>query len=187
MAKRVCSKCGDEKDEKDDFYVDSRRNKPTARCKRCINNDNLARATADPEKHNARSKAWRDANPGRASAISRAWQLRNPEQFRNIQAKNRFNIDFNAMWEDQQGFCACCGGPMIREGREKDSACVDHDRSCCPGGKSCGKCVRGLVHWSCNLVLGYAKDDPKILRCAANYVERARKAQESDTPLVVPG
>lgn len=31
---------------------------------------------------------------------------------------------------------------------------VDHDHSCCPGLKSCGKCVRGIVCGSCNTSLG---------------------------------
>lgn len=183
---RTCTKCGDEKDEKADFYTDSRRGKPLSRCKICTNEDNAARAAANPEKHNARSRAWREAHPGRASEIARAWQLRHPEQFKQIVQKRRFNIDFNAMWEAQQGLCACCNKPMLRKGREPTSACVDHDRSCCGGKKSCGKCVRGVIHRNCNLVLGYAKDDPHVLRSAIEYLERARSAQELNTPLVEP-
>jgi hypothetical protein len=170
---RICTKCGVPQDEEKDFHkVSKRLGKPRGACKTCVNRENAARAAANPEKANARSKAWRDANPGRASAISRAWQLRNPDQFRAMQRKGRFNIDFDAMWGAQKGLCALCGGAMERSGKQLDSVVVDHDRSCCADRKSCGKCVRGLIHWSCNVMIGYAKEDPQVLRAAIEYIER---------------
>jgi hypothetical protein len=53
---------------------------------------------------------------------------------------------------------------------------VDHDHSCCPGKKSCGKCIRGVVHMACNIALGLMKDDPVMLRSAARYVEEHVRA-----------
>lgn len=32
---------------------------------------------------------------------------------------------------------------------------VDHDHRCCPGETSCGNCVRGLTHETCNKRIGY--------------------------------
>jgi hypothetical protein len=32
---------------------------------------------------------------------------------------------------------------------------VDHDHACCPGIKSCGKCVRGLLCVACNILVGH--------------------------------
>jgi Recombination endonuclease VII len=51
---------------------------------------------------------------------------------------------------------------------------VDHDRACCPGNRSCGKCVRGLVRRNINVLLGMANDDPALLRACADYIERFR-------------
>ena len=169
---KICPKCGLPKDEKNDFYWDKRRNAPGCWCKKCHSNYCVALAAANPKKHNARSKAWRDANPEKHRATVRAWQKNHPEQ--DLQNRRRFvyKIDFKAMWDAQNGLCACCGKPMEESGKNPLSVVVDHDRSCCPGQKSCGKCVRGLIHWRCNMVLGYAKDDPQILRYAAEYVER---------------
>ncbi len=179
MGMRTCSKCGDPKDEEKEFYKNSRTGKYHSWCKSCHKADSTARAKADPEGTNARSKTWRAAHPGRASEIARAWQLRNPEQFRAIQRKGLYNIDFDTMWAEQQGLCACCSEPMLPTGREMDSVCVDHNRACCPDKKSCGKCVRGLIHWRCNLMLGYAQDKPEALRCAAEYLEKRQPPVES--------
>lgn len=57
---------------------------------------------------------------------------------------------YDEILEAQDGVCAICKQPpmLIR-------LSVDHDHKCCPGRKSCGKCVRGLICQRCNAVLGY--------------------------------
>lgn len=84
----------------------------------------------------------------------------------------RFGIDFNSLWARQQGLCGVCGEAMLPRGKEPDSVVVDHDHRCCDGQKSCGQCVRGLVHFRCNRVLGDARDNPQILELAAAYLRR---------------
>ena len=49
---------------------------------------------------------------------------------------------------------------------------IDHDHSCCPGQKSCGKCVRGLLCISCNHALGLVRDDIKILKSMIDYLNK---------------
>lgn len=172
---KLCTKCGEEKDESE-FYINYRSKKipkgRVSRCKSCTNAANRAWAAANPEKKAAMSKAWAAENRGKASARSRAWQVRNPEKFKRQAYKSRFGIDFDELWEAQGGKCALCGEPMVLGGINSNSVTVDHDRSCCPGKKSCGKCVRGLIHRKCNLVLGYAKDDSETLLGLADYLDR---------------
>ena len=60
--------------------------------------------------------------------------------------------------------------------RKVDRLVIDHDHACCPGGKSCGECVRDLICRACNAMLGLAGDEPDRLRSAADYLDRSRRA-----------
>ena len=69
-------------------------------------------------------------------------------------------------WQDlvaaQDGKCAICG--------VAETLVVDHDHSCCPAGKSCPECRRGLLCNTCNRFLGLAKDDVRRLIAASYYL-----------------
>jgi hypothetical protein len=71
--------------------------------------------------------------------------------------------------DKQDGGCAICGS---NDPKGRGRFHVDHDHACCPGKTSCGKCVRGLLCHFCNLMLGNARDEPAVLRRAAEYLER---------------
>lgn len=75
---------------------------------------------------------------------------------------------YDLMLASQGGQC-----PICLRSLDDGTPHVDHDHSCCPGTETCGKCIRGITHSSCNQMLGMAFDDPEILRRAANYLEAA--------------
>lgn len=52
---------------------------------------------------------------------------------------------------------------------------VDHDHSCCPGIRSCGECVRGILCGTCNSGIGMLGDDPVRVRNAVKYLEEWRQ------------
>lgn len=65
----------------------------------------------------------------------------------------------------QGGACAICH-------EIPDVWMVDHDHACCPGEKSCGQCVRGLLCHHCNIALAWLRDRPEIASSAAEYLCR---------------
>lgn len=67
-----------------------------------------------------------------------------------------------------QGGCAICGATE-HGGRDW---CVDHDHNCCPGKKSCGKCIRGVLCFGCNVGLGAFRDDADRMALAIAYLKQ---------------
>lgn len=70
--------------------------------------------------------------------------------------------DFDARLKAQDYVCLVC--------REREPVVVDHDHACCPGTKTCGKCVRGLLCNRCNVLLGVIEEDVALLTKALNYL-----------------
>jgi recombination endonuclease VII len=81
--------------------------------------------------------------------------------------------DYESLLSAQSGRCAICCTPA--EDVRLPFA-VDHDHACCPGRRSCGACVRGLICDSCNRGVGYLGDDSRRLRAAADYLDRYARA-----------
>lgn len=95
------------------------------------------------EKHVARALAWQKANPEKKLAINR---------------KSRYGITaetYETLVKEQNGKCAICKTEAIYA--------VDH---CHTSGE-----IRGLLCLKCNLMIGYAKDNPELLRAGAEYLE----------------
>lgn len=88
-----------------------------------------------------------------------AQQRRRLEQIYGITVE-----EYDALYEAQGGLCALCKNPetQTRHGKVKVLA-VDH---CHATDK-----VRGLLCHACNCALGYLRDDPVLIRAAADYVE----------------
>lgn len=84
--------------------------------------------------------------------------------------RSKFGISYEqyeAMLTQQGGGCAICAKvPAVGATRLS----VDHDHSCCSGKRSCGECVRGLLCSDCNFGIGKFRDQPKLLRQAAEYL-----------------
>jgi hypothetical protein len=90
--------------------------------------------------------------------------LKSPSRRHNIPRKV-----FEAMVEAANiNGCAICG--VMSPGGLYDTWHTDHDHKCCPDSNSCGKCVRGLLCWRCNVGLGIFSDDIDSLISASVYL-----------------
>lgn len=78
--------------------------------------------------------------------------------------------DYERMLDEQGGVCAICG--LVETKHHSFVLAIDHDRSCCAGDGSCGRCVRGLLCSNCNRALGLFGDRPDLLDAAAAYLRR---------------
>lgn len=94
-----------------------------------------------------------------------------PEAQRRYALKHQYGItteQFDEMLAAQFWECAACT-TVYGEGEPFH---VDHDHACCPGYRSCGKCIRGILCRSCNIILGHAKDDSLRLESLAVYLRK---------------
>lgn len=71
----------------------------------------------------------------------------------------------------QQGRCAICQSdkPTKNKGHGTTGFHVDHNHSCCPSGRYCSKCIRGLLCDNCNKLLGHL-ENIEWLKKALSYM-----------------
>jgi len=67
--------------------------------------------------------------------------------------------DYEKMLEEQNNLCKICNEPET----EKKSLAIDHDHNTGKG--------RGLLCSKCNKGIGLLRDNPELLRIAANYLQ----------------
>ena len=121
---------------------------------------------------------WQRENREKAKEKYRRFHARHPERRRETHAKWRYKITpqrYDQMLKDQGGVCAICLRPCSTGLR----LAVDHDRSCCPGLKSCGQCIRGLLCRDCNTTLGKMLDSVESLARAITYLNKGKSANNN--------
>jgi hypothetical protein len=78
---------------------------------------------------------------------------------------------FTSFLEAQDAKCYLCGDPL--DFATPRAVALDHDHRCCPKGRTCERCRRGLACTPCNWLIGFAGDNPDRLRRIADNLERA--------------
>lgn len=112
---------------------------------------------------------WRDKNaPSGYARVCRGCKL-------DLRVAADYGISgemYRSLVKEQGGVCRICG--KVETATHQSGAVrrlsVDHDHRCCPGKKSCGKCVRGLLCARCNSAIGLFDEDPAILHAAVQYL-----------------
>ena len=177
-----CPRCETRKSA-DEFYV-GKDGKVVSYCKSCYAEYSSKKYAADPERHRQVASEWAKSNRAHINA-KRKERRADPEYAKRERERDRARHpdrwirthygmtreQWEAMLAAQGGGCAICAST---EPGGIGTFHVDHDHACCPGKKSCGKCVRAILCNRCNPMIGYANDDPELLRRAADYLEAHR-------------
>ena len=120
-----------------------------------------------PEEHKEHSR--------RSMAKWRKNPLNRPK-VRAGQLRIRYGLSseqYAVLFSKQNGVCAVCFRPETAKQKtgKIQRLSVDHNHKCCPGKRSCGKCVRGLLCSQCNIALGYLDDDPVRMGALIAYIK----------------
>lgn len=130
---------------------------------------------ANIEQYREQSRQWYWANRGEVLAQRKEYVAANrPKVLASKMSRyhgSNWAEAWAAFWVAQDGHCYLCGDPLDREGYRQ--VVVEHDHSCCPLGKSCAVCRRGLACPPCNILIGLAADAPDRLRRIADNLEAA--------------
>lgn len=156
---RQCRDCKVFKDVSEYYMTTSKGKKfPRPECKVCKRiaaaKRHSSKAESDSEylkRHNEKGKAWRASNPEKAAKTIRmaGWKKQgiDPEL-----AENYF--------QSHKGLCDLCHEPSS----SAKAMAVDH---CHTTGT-----IRGMLHSNCNVLLGMAKDSPRMLILAIDYLNK---------------
>lgn len=183
---KKCGKCGTEK-PLSDFYFIQTTGKYTSYCRACYREYQRERLSR-PDKREKHNEWAREYAKGRRLEINEHRKMRRALEPEHRERENerdrsrhpdrwlRTNYkmtreQYDAKLAAQGGVCAICGREKALGIGERNSFHVDHDHDCCPGRKTCGRCVRGLLCNHCNPMLGHVDEDPEVLRRAAEYLE----------------
>lgn len=137
----VCTKCKQPREKKEFRARSDRKSGWASWCSGCLNQWRRNSKIQDPEK-------WTDSQF--------AYDL-----------KRNYGItieNFDKMFEDQKGLCACCGASHVDFKRRLH---VDHHHV--------SNQVRGLLCTRCNPGLGYFEDSIEKLEMAINYLRKFKK------------
>lgn len=150
---KACTYCGETKPYSAFYARSSRPSHPyTSGCKDCLKSASLVRHHRTPPRP----------------------YVYNSEVSRRGRLKYNHGItvsEFDSLLAKQEGRCAICGTDTPGG---RGTWHVDHDHLCCPGKKGCGKCIRGLLCYNCNVGLGQFRDSPSLLASASAYLTGAR-------------
>lgn len=155
VSNKCCNKCKQDK-KSSDFFKDA------------AMIDGFSTICKDCKKQSVYE--WRSANKEKYNADQRAYQKAHPEMRYGSEIKRRYGCtleQYNQMLSAQGGACMICKrfhNPAEKRGR----LYVDH---CHTSGK-----VRALICSACNSMIGYAKDDTRVLAEAIAYIVRHKQS-----------
>lgn len=153
----------------DYFYLNSK--SPTGLSSRCRACTKLLKKESNRRIRDQDLEGWRE----RCVTYRKRYRDKYPDKVREsdlrTDLKRKYGLtlpDYLFLLEKQNGVCAICKKPSDIKGRR---LAIDHDHKCCPDQNTCGKCIRGLLCYTCNAGLGGLED---YLKEAEDYLNAYR-------------
>lgn len=192
---KTCPRCGESKSA--DEYARNSRNRDGLQswCRECSRQARAAAKAANPDKFqkggaydygprvltDAQKKERRERQRENYRARERALSPEEALERKSRRLVMRFGLsleEFEQITKGQGDRCPLCGVEygsdyMVRP-------VVDHDHACCPGRVSCGECIRGIICWGCNMVLGHIErrfPTPELLNNLSKYLSADTAAE----------
>jgi hypothetical protein len=163
-----CIKCGADL-ALVDFCKDTR--SPDGRCSWCRSCQKKQRDGTSPARKRY-AASYRKSNGEQLRLKRRQKYATNPDAAWIAWLKQGYGLSldrYQALLAAQNGKCANLGCKSETPKRFH----VDHNHACCPGRRSCGKCVRGLLCGPCNTAAGLLKDNQEAVAGLGLYLRKA--------------
>ena len=170
---KKCSICKETKPFSEFHKANKEKDGYQYRCKQCCTKMHKERYQKDKIKILEQTKKWKTENKDKANETANKWREKNKDKVKGYQRKTNIRkfgiseLEYDQMFVDQEGKCAICGCEetyIHHATQQKANLAIDH---CHTNGH-----VRGLLCKACNNALGLFKDNPELLRKAADYLEK---------------
>jgi len=164
MKTKICIKCGI-KQGLEAFHKDKKsKDGKVSHCKQCAAKKHAKYYKQNKKKIKEGARVWYKNNIEKARKRNREYNRKHYHRdYWKHHLKKHYNITpdgYNELFNKQCGCCAICKTHQSEIDRR---LCVDHDHET-------GR-VRGLLCYSCNTILGVARDNSDLLLSAVEYLE----------------
>ena len=166
-----CSRCKENKELSEFFVWGRSKDGYDYHCKKCKNLFNNESYHRNKEKRLKKAREWAMSNRDKTRLASKKHRELHGDRVKFLARKRlieKYGITvekYKGILSSQKGQCAIC-----RKEPTGKMLAIDHDHKCCKDKTSCGKCVRGLLCYKCNQLIGYANDSVKTLQSAVKYL-----------------
>lgn len=134
---------------------------PTAVLKRRVRGARWAKR--NKAKIRAKRALYVERHPEKVKATNAKCYRQNTAHYKMLVEKSRLKLEYGITLEDRDKMIAAQGNKCaVCETSFTKTPCIDHDHTT--------GAIRGLLCRHCNLMLGYAKDNPGTLRKAIAYL-----------------
>jgi hypothetical protein len=164
MIEKACRLCGVVQPLSEFHRAAANRDGHRSECKTCTRALRRTNYLNNRDRYIQRTQEWVAANPDRVAEYRAEYRNR-PERkraMRDLYYRRTYGLsadEVDVMLDAQGGGCAICGVLPDTLGKLH----LDHDHMTGD--------IRGLLCQSCNQAIGHLRDDPALLRRAADYLE----------------